>query len=122
MLGSRILTFMIAALVAAGSFAQVPSSPIPAPMSAQPVAIASDAPVGPRDILAIGVFQDPNFNSTVTVTEEGTVTLNPLGKVPVSGLTLTQIEQRLKSLLEARFLNKADVTVDLIEAGSKPIS
>src|SRR5207244_7695200 len=35
---------------------------------------------------------------------------------------LTQIEQRIKSLLEARFLNKADVTVDLIEAGSKPIS
>jgi polysaccharide biosynthesis/export protein len=122
MLGSRSLTFMIAALVAGGSLAQMPSSPIPAPMSPQPVAIASDAPVGPRDIIAIRVFQDPNFNSTVTVTEEGTVTLNPLGKVPVAGLTLTQIEQRIKGLLEARFLNKADVTVDLIEAGSKPIS
>jgi polysaccharide export outer membrane protein len=122
MLASRVLTFIVAALVAVGSFAQVPASPIPAPLSSQPVAIASDAPVGGRDILSIRVFQDPNFNTTATVTEEGTITMNPLGKVPVAGLTLPQIEQRIKSLLEARFLNKADVTVDLIEAGSKPIS
>jgi len=122
MLGSKHWMSLIAALVAAAGFAQAPSSPIPAPLSPQPAAIASDAPVGPRDILSVRVFQDPSFNSTATVTEEGTITLNPIGKVPVSGLTLTQIEQRIKSLLEARFLTKADVTVDLIEAGSKPIS
>src|SRR2546430_2282314 len=122
MLGSRTLTFAAAALFAARSFAPTPSSPIPAPLSSQSVAIASDAPVGPRDIIAIRVFQDSNLNTTATVTEEGTITMNPLGKVPVSGLTLMQIEQRIKSLLEARFFNKADVTVDLIEAGSKPIS
>ena len=119
MQASRILTFIAAAMLAAGGFAQ---SPIPAPLSSQPNAIASDAPVGSRDVLEIRVFQDPSFNTSVTVTEEGTVTMNPIGKVPVAGLTLTQIEQRIKSLLEARFLNKADVTVDLIEAGSKPIS
>jgi polysaccharide export outer membrane protein len=112
---------MIAVLLTAGGFAQA-SDQIPAPLSAQSVAISSDAPVGPRDVIAIRVFQDAALNTTVTVTEEGTVTMNPLGKVPVSGLTLTQIEQRIKSLLEARFFNKADVTVDLVEAGSKPIS
>jgi polysaccharide export outer membrane protein len=119
MMASRILTIVAAVLCAAGLYAQ---TPIPAPLSAQPNAIASDAPVGGRDVIEIHVFQDPSLNERATVGDDGTITMPPIGKVNVSGLTLTQIEQRIKSLLEARFLNKADVTVELIEAGSKPIS
>ena len=120
-MGSRILTFMAAAMVAAGALAQAPQPPNP-PLAAQPMAIASDAPVGSRDVIEIHVFQDPSLNARVTVGDDGTITMPPVGKFSVTGLTLTQIEQRIKSLLESRYLNKADVTVDLIEAGSKPIS
>ena len=109
-------------MLAAGVFAQTPQSPIPAPLSSQPNAIASDAPVGSRDVLEIRVFQDPSFNVRATVGDDGAITVPPLGKIAVSGMTLPQIEQRIKALLEARYLNKADVTVELIEAGSKPIS
>ena len=122
MAGSRILTLVMTATLAAGALAQVPPAPLPTPLSPQSNAIASDAPIGPRDVIEIHVFQDPSLNVRVTVGDEGMITLPPVGRVPVAGLTLTEIEQRIKSLLEARFLNKADVTVDLIEAGSKPIS
>lgn len=123
MLGSRALTLLVVATLATSAFAQTASSPIPAPLSAQPPpALASDAPIGPRDVIEIHVFQDANLNVRATVGDEGTITMPPVGKILVSGLTLPQIEMRIKTLLEARFLNKADVSVDLIEAGSKPIS
>ena len=122
MLGSRILIFLTAATLAVCAFGQAPQQPIPAPLSSQPTAIASDAPVGPRDVVEIHVFQDSNLNVRATVGDDGMITMPPIGRVQVSGLTLPQMEQRIKGLLEAKYLNKADVTVDLIEAGSKPIS
>ena len=119
---SRILTLVAVATLAAGGFAQTPQSPIPAPLSAQSTAIASDAPIGARDIIEIHVFQDPSLNMHATVSDEGVITMPPVGRIAVAGLTLPQIEQRIKAMLELKYLTKADVTVDLIEAGSKPIS
>jgi polysaccharide export outer membrane protein len=118
----RPATFlMIGVLIAASALAQ--TSPIPPPLStAPPQAIASEASVGARDVIEIRVFQDPSFNTRATVGDDGAINLPPLGKIPVGGLTLAQVEQKIKLALEARLLQKADVSVDLIEAGSKPIS
>lgn len=130
MIGSRMLTTVLCAMTAAAALAQNPSSPIPSPLSSQqqvqaqvpPQAIASEAPIGARDVLEIRVFQDPTLNTRATVADDGSIGMPPLGKIAVSGMTLPQIEQRIKGILEARLLQKADVTVELIEAGSKPIS
>jgi polysaccharide export outer membrane protein len=83
---------------------------------------ASDAPIGPRDFIEIKVFQDPNLYTKMTVTDDGRITMPLIGKVDVSGLTPTELEGRIKSLLEAKYIQKADVTVTVLEAGSKPIS
>ncbi len=132
MIGSRMLTTVLCAMTAAAALAQNPSSPIPSPLSSQqqqvqaqqvpPQAIASEAPVGARDVIEVRVFQDPTLNTRATVADDGAISMPPLGKIPVSGMTLLQIEQRIKTILESRLLQKADVTVELIEAGSKPIS
>src|ERR1051325_6308702 len=45
-----------------------------------------------------------------------------IGKVDVGGLTVPQAEYRIKTLLEAKFMTKADVSVQVVEYGSKPIS
>ena len=91
--------------------------------SAQEVAaFATDAPVGPRDILKVTVLEDPSITSQVTVNPDGTILLNVLERVQVSGLTASQIEARLKSILEANFLAKATVLVEVVEFASKPIS
>src|SRR5262245_45539483 len=99
MFASRMFAITISAALATGGFAQAPQ-PIPAPLPASPAAIASDAPVGPRDVIDIKVFQDATLNTRATVADDGNITLNPIGKVGVAGLTLTQIEQKLKQLLE----------------------
>jgi polysaccharide biosynthesis/export protein len=119
----RPATFLIGVLIAASALAQTPASPIPPPLSsAPPQAIASEATVGARDVIEIRVFQDPTFNTRATVGDDGMINMPPLGKIQVTGLTLTQVEQKVKVMLESRLLQKADVSVDLIEAGSKPIS
>lgn len=97
---------------------QVPSGSLLADSSAG----AGDAPIGPRDQIEVKVFQDPNLYTKMTVTDDGRITMPLIGKVDVSGLTPTEVEQRIKTLLEAKYINKADVTVTVLEAGSKPIS
>lgn len=84
--------------------------------------LTKDAPVGPRDVIEVSVLEDKTISSRATVNEEGMIALNVLGKVQVSGLTPSQIEARLKSLLEANFLANATVSVQVVEFASKPIS
>lgn len=84
--------------------------------------LSTDAPVGPRDVVDVAVLEDKTVTGRVTVSEDGTISLNVVGKVQVAGLTASQIEARLKTLLEANFLAKATVTVQVVEFASKPIS
>jgi len=84
--------------------------------------LSVETPVGPRDVLEIKVLEDPTITNRYTVTEDGQVVLNVVGKVTVSGQSTAQIESLLKSLLEANFVRKATVSVQVVEFGSKPIS
>lgn len=85
--------------------------------------LSADAPVGPRDVLDVRVIEDASINEPrATVSETGDIALKVVGKVAVAGLTSTQIESKLKSLLEANILNRATVSVRVIEFASKPIS
>lgn len=85
--------------------------------------LSTDAPVGPRDVLDITVLEDVSISTPrVVINEEGFISLKVLGRVQVAGLTPAQIESRLKSLLEAQYLAKATVTVNVVEFASKPIS
>jgi polysaccharide biosynthesis/export protein len=104
------ILFLILALTAAVAGAQ--DLPI----------LTKDAPVGPRDVIEVSVLEDKTISSRVTVSEEGTIVLNVLEKVQIAGLTPSQIEARLKSLLEANYLAKATVSVQVVEFASKPIS
>jgi polysaccharide biosynthesis/export protein len=120
-----LLSAVAIGMLAFPAFSQRP--PLPEPQGAQssllePPASASDAPIGPRDQIEVKVFQDPNLYTKMTVTDDGRITMPLIGKVDVSGLTPTQVEQRIKALLEAKYINKADVSVTVTEAGSKPIS
>lgn len=114
---------MIAALPFA-AFAQsvpAPQQQVPQRSLLADVPSASDAPIGPRDFIEIKVFQDPSLTTKATVTDDGRIAMPLIGKVEVSGLTPTELEQRLKTLL-AKYINQPDVSVTVLEAGSKPIS
>ena len=103
-----LFTFLL--LIAAGAFAQ--ELPI----------LSSDAPVGPRDVLDVKVLEDDKISGRMTVNDDGSLAFNVIGKVQVAGLTSTQIEAKLKALLEADILTKATISVQVVEFASKPIS
>ena len=92
-----------------------------APAQELPI-LSTDAPIGPSDVLDISVLEDKSIAGRVTVKEDGTIVLNVLEKVQVAGLSASQIEGRLKSLLEESYLAKATVSVQVVEFASKPIS
>ena len=79
-------------------------------------------PVGPKDLLTISVFDVPELNITVRVSEDGTITLPLLGQIEVDGLTLAELEHKLATLLEKSYLKNAQVTVFIKEYQSKQVS
>jgi|SRR5436853_1400847 len=89
---------------------------------AQDLPTASGSRVGPRDTIEIKVLQDEKFNTRATVSDDGQITMTQIGKVDVGGLTSREVEARIKAILEARYLTHADVVVQIVEFGNKPIS
>lgn len=78
--------------------------------------------IGPKDLLEIAVIDMPEFPQTVRVSEDGSITLPLLGKIVIEGLTKEELEMKLVSLLEDKWLKKAQVTVFIKEYQSKRVS
>jgi len=78
--------------------------------------------IGPRDQVAIRVFEEPRLNVDVRVNEDGTVRLPLVGRVPAEGLTENELAARLKQILERELLQRASVSVEVLEFRSRPIS
>jgi polysaccharide export outer membrane protein len=77
--------------------------------------------IGPRDLLEIKVFELPEFDHTVRVSEDGSITLPLLGNVQVGGLTKEKAEQKIAQLLD-RYVKKAQVSVFIKEYQSSRVA
>ena len=86
------------------------------------VEVAGGYRVGPKDLIEIKVFEVPELNIERRVSEDGMINLPLIGDVPVQGLTDTEVADRLKAMLESRYVQRASVAVQIREFRSKPIS
>jgi polysaccharide biosynthesis/export protein len=78
--------------------------------------------IGPKDLVEIRVFEVPELNIERRVSEEGTISLPLIGDVPAQGLTDQELAERLKTLLESKYVQRASVAVQVREFRSRPIS
>ena len=78
--------------------------------------------IGPEDLLEVTVFELPQFNVTSRVSGDGTITMPLIGSVRVTGLTKDQAEQKLETELEAKYINSANVSINIKEYKSKQIA
>ena len=78
--------------------------------------------IGAKDQIKISVFGVPELNTTVRVSEDGTVTLPLLGNIKVERLNRFQLEKKLKELLELKYLRNPQVTVSIEDYQSKQVS
>jgi polysaccharide biosynthesis/export protein len=78
--------------------------------------------IGAKDLLEISVFEVPELNITVRVSENGMVTLPLLGEVKAEGLNRADLEKQIATMLEKNYLKNAQVTIFIKEFQSKKIS
>jgi polysaccharide export outer membrane protein len=111
------VTVVYAASVLAALALQAPPQPL-----ASPAAISPDYKVGAGDVLELEVFGNEDLSRTPTVQSDGTITLPLLGEVPVAGLSVPEIKQKLTSLLAKDFLVNPQVEVRVKEYQSQSVT
>lgn len=77
--------------------------------------------IGPQDLLEIKVFELPEFDHTIRVSEDGSITLPLLGNVQVGGLTKEKVEQKIAELMD-KYVKKAQVSVFIKEYQSSRVA
>jgi polysaccharide export outer membrane protein len=103
------------------ALAQAPPPEAP-PAPATAPATAPDYRVGPGDVLEITVFDNPDLTRTPTVQTNGVIALALLGEVPVAGLTVAEVKQKLTTLLARDYLVNPQVEVKVKEFQSQFVS
>lgn len=80
-----------------------------------------DYTVVPMDVLGISVFQEAELTREVKVSQTGSITFPLLGNVSVAGLKVTEVENRLATLLDKDYIKNPQVSVSVKEYSSRRI-
>lgn len=81
-----------------------------------------DYQIGPGDLLDAKVYEAQDLSTEVRVSSKGTVTYPLLGEVEVGGLTVREAENKLQTLLQAKYVKEPHVTVFIKEYRSKKVA
>ena len=121
--GRPLLVLIVACAAAHTLFAQNPPA-VATPAARPPAApeASLDYLVGSRDLLEVRVLEVPELNVERRVTDSGTIDLPMLGDFAVSGLSASQIRDRLQNVLTTKYVNRANVSVVVKEFANKPLS
>jgi polysaccharide export outer membrane protein len=102
-----------------------PSSNIPVRTTQAPPATLQapqDIVIGSEDLLEVSVFELPQFNTTARVQGDGTITMPLVGSIEVRGLKKRDVEAKIASALQAKYVNNANVSVNVKEYKSRQVS
>ena len=75
--------------------------------------------VGPQDVLAVTVADQPALSGKFTVVADGTLTYPLIGAIRVGGLSVQAVERQLTARLSEGYLTKPIVSVILEQAASQ---
>jgi len=91
-----------------------------APVRIQPAPVAQGrVPIAEGDRLELTIREDASLNAIYEVREGGHIMLGRLGRVQVSGLTLTEAETAIRKLLLSSQLTKATVMIDRVSRANR---
>jgi polysaccharide export outer membrane protein len=75
--------------------------------------------VGAGDVLEVDVYDDPDLSGLVTIQYAGEISFPLLGDVPVEGMTVKQVQEKLTQLLAKDYLVDPQVMVRVKEHRSQ---
>jgi polysaccharide export outer membrane protein len=98
----------------------------PAPGEA-PTGMVADAAtqnyrLAQNDLIYVKVFQEDDLNSTLRISEDGTVIFPLIGSVKVGGKTVQAATKQIRDLLDARFLVNPQVSVTVLGYANRSIT
>lgn len=111
-----LYTLLSLVVVLAGQAAVPPQAPDPAkpaPTPQGPPSFNAVYQIGPTDVLGIKVFNEDNLSNTYTVDSDGSITFPLIGRVQVAGKTTRQIEEHITKTLDADFIRRPQVSVEI---------
>jgi polysaccharide biosynthesis/export protein len=123
-LARGLVTAFLALLLAYPSnpMPQVPVPASPALPTASPAAAGDrrdDYRVGPGDVLEITVLGNADLSRSATVQPTGSITFPLLNEIPVTGLTVGEVQRKMTALLAKDFLVDPHVEVRVKEYQSQ---
>jgi polysaccharide biosynthesis/export protein len=77
--------------------------------------------VGVSDLLRLSVWQQPELDRTLTVDEDGLITVPLIGEVRAAGYSLSELEQEILNRIQVFHRDVPRVTLDMAEYNSKAI-
>lgn len=101
----------------------IPPAPAPAPVAAPRYSAPRPVVGGPirvGDTIELFVEEDDSFNGKYPVREQGDIIIRSVGRIQVSGLTMSSAAARVKTELESRHLKKATVIIDRVSRAPLP--
>jgi polysaccharide export outer membrane protein len=82
---------------------------------------AQDYKIGPEDVLQISFWQDPSLNQTVTVRQDGKITLSVIGEITAAGLTPTELASKIGDQVSRYNKQISQATVEVLRYNSQKV-
>jgi polysaccharide export outer membrane protein len=116
-----LISFLFAALL--GQQTPPATGSTGSPQRPEPAAAAAPARyvIGPQDLLKITVFDEAELTNSYRVEGDGFITFPYIGRVMASGMTLQELQDRIRMLLSAGFIKNPQVRAEIGEFKSQSV-
>ncbi len=79
------------------------------------VEVGKDYTLEPGDVVGIKVFQEPDLDRELRVSQEGDLFLPLIGKIEAKGRTLAEVEQAVREAYDRDFLVNPQITLTVLK-------
>lgn len=79
------------------------------------VSPAVDYTLQPLDLLRVVVFQEPDLERQVRISQEGAINLPLIGSVDLTGKSVRQAEEVVRARYDAEYLKNPQITITVLE-------
>jgi len=108
------MTFLCPLMIAVALAQEPPAAQAPAkqePVKADQT--ISHYTLGPQDLVKITVFDEPDLSASYRVESDGVITFPLINKVAAAGLTLTELQDRIRTMLANGYIRNPQVRVEI---------
>jgi polysaccharide export outer membrane protein len=109
----------LVSLFAAALLMQQTPAAVPPPQPQAPAAAAAETPaptkyqIGPQDVLKITVLDEAELSQSYRVDSDGSITFPYINRVQAAGLTLGELQARIRTDLAAGYIKNPQVRVEI---------